>query len=228
MQRSGAMQVIGARGQVRRHAEAHGPRLAPGVRYTVQVTARGHPPEQAWFEVVDATRGQAIRQDHGQGADGAFLVRRAHAHAERQNLLAGHGRPAEPAVEQLSIAIGAHCFEVLEHSHELRVRDVALRGEVLGRPPYGYRVLARRLRVEPAEADVVRGIFHRYLDLGEGNSLVVAGRSVYKSKNQEIEPGVAQVRAVIGGTGLYIGAAGQVTTTRNADGSYDHVVELVN
>ena len=48
------------------------------------------------------------------------------------------------------------------------MRDVALRGEVLGRPPYGYRVVARRLRVEPAEADVVREVFHRYLDLGEG------------------------------------------------------------
>ena len=48
------------------------------------------------------------------------------------------------------------------------MRDVALRGEVLGRPPYGYRVVARRLRVDPIEADVVREIFHRYLDLGEG------------------------------------------------------------
>lgn len=48
------------------------------------------------------------------------------------------------------------------------MRDVALRGEVLGRSPYGYRVVARRLRVEPTEADVVREIFHRYLDLGEG------------------------------------------------------------
>ena len=48
------------------------------------------------------------------------------------------------------------------------MRDVALRGEVLGRAPYGYRVVARRLRVEPAEADVVREVFHRYLDLGEG------------------------------------------------------------
>lgn len=48
------------------------------------------------------------------------------------------------------------------------MRDVALRGEVLGRPPYGYRVVARRLRIDPVEADVVREIFHRYLDLGEG------------------------------------------------------------
>jgi alpha-D-ribose 1-methylphosphonate 5-triphosphate synthase subunit PhnG len=43
-----------------------------------------------------------------------------------------------------------------------------------------------------------------------------------------MEPGVGQVRAVIGGTGDYIGATGQITTTRNDDGSYDHVVELID
>ena len=67
-----------------------------------------------------------------------------------------------------------------------------------------------------------------YVDLGGGNTLVVAGRSVYKDNSQEMEAGAAQVRAVIGGTGEYMGAAGQMTTTRNADGSYDHVVELAN
>ncbi|MEI6666029.1 MAG: recombinase family protein [Chloroflexota bacterium] len=48
------------------------------------------------------------------------------------------------------------------------MRDVALRGEVLGRPPYGYRVVARRLRVDADEAVVVRDIFRRYLELNEG------------------------------------------------------------
>jgi hypothetical protein len=67
-----------------------------------------------------------------------------------------------------------------------------------------------------------------YFDFGGANSLVVAGHSVYKGGSQEMEPGVGQVRAVIGGTGDYIGAAGQITTTRNDDGSYDHVVELID
>lgn len=66
------------------------------------------------------------------------------------------------------------------------------------------------------------------IDLGNGNSLIVAGRSVYKGTNQEIDAGTPQLRAVIGGTGDYIGARGQVSTTRNADGSYDHVVELLD
>jgi len=67
-----------------------------------------------------------------------------------------------------------------------------------------------------------------YFDLGGTNTLVVAGHSVYKGDSQEMEAGVGQVRAVIGGTGDYMGSTGQVTTTRNADGSYEHVVELID
>ena len=37
----------------------------------------------------------------------------------------------------------------------------------------------------------------------------------------------AQVRAVIGGTGRFLGARGQVTTIRAEDGHYDHTFELV-
>lgn len=39
------------------------PPLTPGVRYTVQVISGNHPPQQAWFEILDSTRAQAIRQD---------------------------------------------------------------------------------------------------------------------------------------------------------------------
>lgn len=67
-----------------------------------------------------------------------------------------------------------------------------------------------------------------FVDFGNGNSLVVAGRSVYAATDQEIQTGVPQVRAVIGGTGDYMGTRGQVTTVRNEDGSYDHTVELAD
>lgn len=36
-----------------------------------------------------------------------------------------------------------------------------------------------------------------------------------------------QIRAVIGGTGDYMGARGQLTTTRNEDGTYEHLIELM-
>lgn len=66
-----------------------------------------------------------------------------------------------------------------------------------------------------------------YFDLGGGNSIAVAGKSVYAGDNREMSVNTPQVRAVIGGTGEYIGTSGQVTTTRNEDGSYEHIIELV-
>jgi site-specific DNA recombinase len=48
------------------------------------------------------------------------------------------------------------------------MRERALHGEVLGRAPYGYRVVDRHLRVQPDEAAVVRDIFDRCLDGGAG------------------------------------------------------------
>ena len=42
----------------------------------------------------------------------------------------------------------------------------------------------------------------------------------------EITEEAPQVRAVVGGTGDYFAARGQVTTVRHKDGSYDHTIEL--
>ena len=39
------------------------PSLSAGVRYTVQVVGVNHPPQEAWFEVADPTRAQAVRRD---------------------------------------------------------------------------------------------------------------------------------------------------------------------
>ena len=66
-------------------------------------------------------------------------------------------------------------------------------------------------------------------DFGEANTIVVGGRSVYphldKSEMKKNEP---QYRAVIGGTGTFMGARGQVKTTRNDDGTYEHLIELMD
>jgi hypothetical protein len=66
-----------------------------------------------------------------------------------------------------------------------------------------------------------------YIDLGNGDSLVVSGGTIYSGQNTEMTVNAPQVRAVIGGTGEFIGARGQVTTTRKTDGSYEHSFELV-
>lgn len=52
-------QVTGSRWEY----PADAPALTPGTRYTLQVTAAGHPPQEAWFEVVDAARARAVAAD---------------------------------------------------------------------------------------------------------------------------------------------------------------------
>lgn len=66
------------------------------------------------------------------------------------------------------------------------------------------------------------------LDFGGSDSLVVNGKSVYETYQSEIKNNTPQVRAVTGGTGKFIGARGQISTTRNASGNYDHVIELLD
>jgi hypothetical protein len=65
-------------------------------------------------------------------------------------------------------------------------------------------------------------------DLGAGNSIVVAGASVYAEATAEMTANKPQVRVVIGGTGNFLGARGQVTTARNSDGTYEHRFELLD
>ena len=65
-------------------------------------------------------------------------------------------------------------------------------------------------------------------DLGNGTSLVVAGEAIYPSGEVEMTADVAQRRAVVGGTGEFMGASGQVETTRNNDGSYRHEFTLLD
>jgi hypothetical protein len=65
-------------------------------------------------------------------------------------------------------------------------------------------------------------------DLGNGTSLVVAGEAIYPGEDVEMTENAEQRRAVVGGTGDFMGARGEVTTTRNADGSYQHAFTLLD
>lgn len=65
------------------------------------------------------------------------------------------------------------------------------------------------------------------LDFGGVDSLVLAGKSLYGTGDGEMAKYKSQVRAVTGGTGRYIGARGQITTTRVTSGKYKHVLELL-
>jgi len=57
--------------------------------------------------------------------------------------------------------------------------------------------------------------------------IVAAGNSVYPLGEVEINPNKEVVIAVIGGTGGYIGARGEVITSRDTDGTYTHRFTLL-
>jgi hypothetical protein len=60
-----------------------------------------------------------------------------------------------------------------------------------------------------------------------GGQIVATGNSVYPLGAVEINPNKSIVIAVIGGTGTYLGARGQVVTSRNTDGTYTHKFTLL-
>ena len=59
------------------------------------------------------------------------------------------------------------------------------------------------------------------------DQITVFGVADYSPSAPEFEAGQPAVRAVLGGTGKYMGARGQLSSTRNTDGSYTQVFTLV-
>jgi hypothetical protein len=59
------------------------------------------------------------------------------------------------------------------------------------------------------------------------DQIIVLGVVDYSPTGAEFNAGQPVVRAVIGGTGKYMGARGQLASTRNADGSYTQVFTLL-
>lgn len=59
-----------------------------------------------------------------------------------------------------------------------------------------------------------------------GDKIVVPGGSTYHKGEQVMKLGIPQKNAVVGGTGKYKGVRGEVTTTRNENGTYTHVFDI--
>jgi hypothetical protein len=60
----------------------------------------------------------------------------------------------------------------------------------------------------------------------EDNKIVASGGTSNHKGEQVMKLGIDQKRAVVGGTGKYKGIKGEVTTTRNEDGTYTHVLDV--
>jgi len=65
-------------------------------------------------------------------------------------------------------------------------------------------------------------------NFGNTDTLVIAGTAAYPNGQAEMAPDSPHVRAVIGGTGRFIGARGQMVTTRREAGHYEHTFTLVD
>jgi len=59
------------------------------------------------------------------------------------------------------------------------------------------------------------------------DQIVAAGATDYPPTAGEFDAGPSVVRAILGGTGKYMGARGQLASTRNADGSYTQLFTLL-
>jgi len=59
------------------------------------------------------------------------------------------------------------------------------------------------------------------------DQIIALGVHDYSPTAAEFNAGKSVVRAILGGTGKYMGARGQLASTRNADGSYTQVFTLL-
>lgn len=63
-------------------------------------------------------------------------------------------------------------------------------------------------------------------NLGDENEIIAQGGTSYHTGDEQMKSGLQQKRAVVGGTGKYKGVNGEVTTTRNDDGTYTHLLDI--
>jgi hypothetical protein len=61
---------------------------------------------------------------------------------------------------------------------------------------------------------------------GESNQVVLGGISLYPPAGATIAPGDETIRPIIGGSGLYAGAAGQVVSKNLGDEGWSHVLSI--
>jgi hypothetical protein len=151
----------------------------------------------------------------------------------------------------LITACGAHSknpstemFTVYEDAPKMSLLDLGAPGKSLGDvyhfvaalrsslggPVTGELIGSKTLVKVPTDAspNLERRATLMFFTFDESKDQIIAfGVADYLPTAPEFEPGKSAVRAVLGGTGKYVGARGQVTSTRNVDGSYTQVFTLL-
>lgn len=136
---------------------------APGFRQLVALL-REH---DQGFVVVVVPSIEALGGDLRDAARRLFQIEALGAH------LAPMTGTADPAADLVSAWGAQDANSRLSDRVRAAMRKKAVKGEVLGRPPYGYKVgNRRRLELIPEEAVVVRYIFRLYLHEGMGIRLI--------------------------------------------------------
>jgi hypothetical protein len=151
----------------------------------------------------------------------------------------------------LMTACGAHSsststetFTVYEDPPKMSLLDLGAPGNSLGDvyhfsaplhserggPVTGELIGSKTLVKLPTDANpnLERRATLMFFTFENGKDQIIAfGAADYSPSAPEFEAGRAAVRPVLGGTGKYMGARGQVTSTRNSDGSYTQVFTLL-
>lgn len=131
----------------------------------------------------------------------------------------------------LTQPVNAVVLESLQLNPESNVGDTTIFESEIRKDgePFG-NIIGTITSVSPLEAGIRPGLEERLLsavfDLPDGQ-ISVLGVSYYDPEELLLKDGEPFIRAIVGGTGAYIGASGEVATTRNADNSVTHVLRLV-
>jgi hypothetical protein len=151
----------------------------------------------------------------------------------------------------LMAACGAHSsnpatqtFTVYEDAPKMTLLDLGAPGKSLG-DVYHFSAPLHSERGGPVTGEVIgsktlvklatdanpnleRRATLLFFTFGGGADQIIAfGAADYSFAAAEFDPGKAVVRPVLGGTGKYLGARGQVTSTRDGNGSYTQAFTLL-
>jgi hypothetical protein len=141
------------------------------------------------------------------------------------------------ACGQHSTTPSTETFTVYEDAPKMSLLDLGAPGNTLGDvyhfsaplhserggPVTGEVIGSKTLVKVPTEANpnLERRATLMFFTFDDRKDQIIAfGVADYSPNVPEFEAGQPVVRAILGGTGKYMGARGQLTSTRNADGSY--------